>query len=127
MKKALFCLIAVGLIFTGCSKLIKIQTYDFDINNTTVTKEQVKDAILAGCEERGWLAKEKDDSTISAKLLNKGKYEVYVDIVYDNISYKIEYVKSVNLNATEDKIHKAYAKWIAFLQKSINAELFKIN
>ncbi len=126
MKKILFCLIAVGLILAGCSKLIKIQTYDFDISRP-VTTEQVRDAILIGCEERGWLTTQKNNSTISARLLNKGKYEVYVDIIYDNTSYQIEYVKSVNLDATETKIHKAYAKWINFLQKSINAELFKIN
>ena len=126
MKKILFCLIAVGLILVGCSKLIKIQTYDFDINET-VTKEQVKDAILAGCESRHWLAKEKDDNTISAKLLTNGTHEVYVDIVYDTSSYKIVYVNSNNLNATKDKIHKAYAKWVTYLHKSINAELFKIN
>lgn len=126
MKKILFCMIAVGLILAGCSKLIKIQTYDFNISKP-ITTEQVRDAILAGCEERGWLTTQKDDNTISARLLNKGRYEVYVDIIYDNTSYKIEYVKSVNLDATEDKIHKAYAKWINFLQKSINAELFKIN
>lgn len=126
MKKILFCMIAVGLILAGCSKLIKIQTYDFNISKP-ITTEQVRDAILAGCEERGWLTTQKDDNTISARLLNKGRYEVYVDIIYDNTSYKIEYVKSVNLDATEGKIHKAYAKWINFLQKSINAELFKIN
>ena len=126
MKKTLFCLIAIGLILAGCSKLIKIQTYDFNISKP-ITTEQVRDAILAGCEERGWITTQKDDNTISARLLNKGRYEVYVDIIYDNTSYKIEYVKSVNLDATEDKIHKAYAKWINFLQKSINAELFKIN
>lgn len=119
-------MIAVGLILAGCSKLIKIQTYDFNISKP-ITTEQVRDAILAGCEERGWITTQKDGNTISARLLSKGKYEVYVDIIYDNTSYKIEYVKSVNLDATEDKIHKAYAKWINFLQKSINAELFKIN
>jgi len=126
MKKILFCMIAVGLILAGCSKLIKIQTYDFNISKP-ITTEQVRDAILAGCEERGWITTQKDGNTISARLLSKGKYEVYVDIIYDNTNYKIEYVKSVNLDATEDKIHKAYAKWINFLQKSINAELFKIN
>jgi len=126
MKKILFCMIAVGLILAGCSKLIKIQTYDFNISKP-ITTEQVRDAILTGCEERGWITTQKDGNTISARLLSKGKYEVYVDIIYDNTNYKIEYVKSVNLDATEDKIHKAYAKWINFLQKSINAELFKIN
>jgi hypothetical protein len=126
MKKILFCMIAVGLILAGCSKLIKIQTYDFNISKP-ITTEQVRDAILAGCEERGWITTQKDGNTISARLLSKGKYEVYVDIIYDNTNYKIEYVKSVNLDATEDKIHKAYAKWINFLQKFINAELFKIN
>ena len=126
MKKTIFCLILVGLFIVGCSRLIKIQTYDFDINET-VTKEQVKDAILTGCENRHWIAKEKDENTISAKLLTHGANEVYVDIVYDTSSYKIEYVNSVNLNATKDKIHKAYAKWITYLYKSINAELFKIN
>jgi len=126
MKKILFCLIAVGLILIGCSKLIKIQTYDFDINET-VSQEQVRDAILTGCEKRHWLAKEKDENTISAKLLTNGTHEVYVDIIYNTSSYKIVYVNSNNLNATKDKIHKAYAKWITYLHKSINAELFKIN
>ena len=126
MKKTLFCLIAVGLIFTGCSRLIKIQTYDFDINET-VTEDQVKDAILTGCEKRHWIAKEKAENTISAKLLTNGAHEVYVDIVYDVSNYKIVYVNSTNLNATGDKIHKAYAKWVTYLYKSINAELFKIN
>ncbi len=126
MKKILFCLVAVGFVFIGCSKLIKIKTYDCDISKP-VTIEKVKSAIIAGCEERGWTTTQKNDNTISAKLLHSGKHEVYVDIVYDTKNYKIEYVNSVNLKATDTKIHKAYGKWINFLQKSINAELCKIN
>ena len=126
MKKTIFCLILVGLFIVGCSKYVKIQTYEFDINET-VTKEQVKDAILTGCKGRHWTTEEKDENTISARLISRSKYKVYIDIVYDTSSYKIEYVNSVNLNATKDKIHKAYAKWITYLYKSINRELFKIN
>ncbi len=103
-----------------------MKTYDFDIHDT-VTREQVKNAILVACEDRGWVAKEKDNSTISAKLLKKGTYEVYVDIVYDETNYKIEYVNSVNLRAKGNRIHPAYNRWVDFLNKSINAELFKIN
>lgn len=124
MKKILFCLIAVGVIFAGCSKLIKIKTYECNISKP-VTIEKVKSAILAGCEERGWTTTQKNDNTISAKLLHSGKHEVYVDIIYDDKNYKIEYVNSANLKATGTKIHKAYSKWIHFLQKSINAELYK--
>ena len=125
MKKTLLCLVTIGLIFTGC--YTRIKTYDYDIRETA-TREQVKNAILVACEDRGWIAKEKDNSTISAKLLKKGTYEVYIDIIYTETNYKIEYVDSVNLRARDKKwIHPSYAKWINFLQKSINAELFKIN
>ena len=124
MKKTIFCLIALGLIVTGC--YTRIKTYDFDIHET-VTREQVKNAILVACEDRGWIAKEKDNSTISAKLLKNGIYEVYVDIIYDETNYKIEYVNSVNLLYKGKFIHKAYNKWVTYLQKSINAELFKIS
>ena len=103
MKKNILCLILVGLFIVGCSKYVKIQTYEFDINET-VTKEQVKDAILTGCKGRHWTTEEKDENTISARLISRSKYKVYIDIVYDASGYKIEYVDSVNLNATEDKI-----------------------
>ena len=124
MKKALLCLILIGLVFIGCQTRMKV--YDFDIHDT-VTREQVKNAILVACEDRGWIAKEKDNSTISAKLLKNGIYEVYVDIVYDETNYKIEYVNSANLRAKGNRIHPAYNRWVDFLHKSINAELFKIN
>ena len=124
MKKFLFCLIAICLIFIGCQTIRK--NYDFDIHETA-TREQVKNAILVACKERGWIAKEKDNSTISAKLLKNGTYEVYVDIIYNETNYKIEYVDSVNLRAKGKWIHPAYNKWVTYLHKSINAELFKIN
>ena len=124
MKKALFCLVVFGLVFLGCQ--VRMKTYDFDIHET-VTREQVKGAILTACEQRGWIAKEKDNSTISAKLLKNGIYEVYIDIVYNETNYKIEYVDSVNLRARGNRIHPAYNRWVDFLNKSINAELFKIN
>lgn len=122
MKKFLFCLLTIGLIFTGCDRLVKIQTYDFDIDGT-VTKEQVKDAILSGCKNRGWTTKEKDENTISAKLLSKGTYGVYVDIVYDITNYKILYVDSVNMNATDNR----QTNFINSLYDSIDSELFKFN
>lgn len=125
MKKSLICLVMAMLVFVGCSKMVKLETYDFPVNRT-LTRDQVKTAIFEGCQDRGWIAEEKDDSTISARLLNRGKYEVYIDIVYGETNYQVIYVKSVNLRATDKKIHKAYKKWVLYLKKSINAALFKI-
>ena len=88
------------------------------------TNAQLKTAILAGCEDRGWVCAEVSQGTIEGSL-HKGRYLVEVKIPYDNNGYEIVYKNSENLgyNAKKQQIHKAYYKWTVYLNKSIRAAL----
>jgi anthranilate/para-aminobenzoate synthase component II len=88
------------------------------------TNAQLKTAILAGCEDRGWVCSEVSQGVIEGSL-QKGRYLSEVQIPYGNNGYKIVYKNSENLdyNAKKQRIHKAYYKWVIYLNKSIRAAL----
>ncbi|MDR1124089.1 MAG: hypothetical protein LBL61_05820 [Elusimicrobiota bacterium] len=121
MNKILTAVCLGLLVLTACHGR-KIE--DVSMPAAGKTDAQLKTAILAGCEDRGWICAEASQGLIEGSL-QKGKYLSEVQIPYGNNGYKIVYKNSENLgyNAKKQQIHKAYSKWVIYLNKSIRAAL----
>ncbi|MCL2389897.1 MAG: hypothetical protein FWD54_03240 [Endomicrobia bacterium] len=84
----------------------------------------VKKAIIAGCQEKGWVPAEKGDNQIDA-VLNLRGHSVTVKIAYDKSGYSIEYKDSSNMNYNDKKnlIHSKYNQWVGNLNKAIRQNI----
>src|SRR5690606_5931810 len=97
------------------------------LEGKTLTKDQVKAAIIAGARDRTWIPTmhpEKKD-TIIASVLVRGKHYAEVEISYSASAYSITYRNSRELKYNPDKgtIHKSYNGWINLLSNSIQVRL----
>lgn len=90
-----------------------------------LTKEQVKTAIIDGCEDARWDWNTVNESTVRASAIKKNHYQMVVDIDFSRTTkYEIKYIKSDNLNDNnKGEIHKSYFKWVGGLKKRIDANL----
>ena len=84
----------------------------------------VKKAIIAGCQEKGWVPVEKGYNEIDASLAVR-QHNVTVKIAYGKSGYSIEYKDSANMNYNDKKnlIHSKYNQWVANLNKAIQQNM----
>jgi hypothetical protein len=84
----------------------------------------VKQAIQKACASRKWLLSEKSADEMSA-VLSSNRYSLNVTIKYSNDGYTISYKDSEGLKYDPQKnlIHPSYARWLANLNKDINANI----
>ncbi len=111
----------------ACGRRTTMQTAQYDNPDTSMTLEQMKTAIKRGCENRQWEAKEIDANTIEATVTVRGKHRATVTIPYTNTHYEIKYKDSVGLRYRESggevQVHRAYNRWVNYLNESIQEEL----
>lgn len=88
----------------------------------TVTKEQVRAAIIRAGGALGWNIKDEGPDKLSGTLVLR-THTAVVDIPYSVDKYSIVYRSSVNLNEKSGKIHRNYNGWIQNLNKGINTQL----
>lgn len=88
----------------------------------TVTKDQVRAAIVRAGGALGWQMRDESPDQLSATLVLRGHTAV-VDIPYSDKSYSIKYRSSVNLNESGGSIHKNYNGWVQNLTRNINTQL----
>ncbi|MDR1921817.1 MAG: hypothetical protein LBS31_08790 [Candidatus Adiutrix sp.] len=90
----------------------------------TLKAEQVKAAILAGCKDKGWVARELRPGALTATLAVR-RHMAEVEIPYSGSNYSIIYKSSSNLdyNPAKDSIHNQYNNWVEYLRQAINARL----
>ncbi|WP_374514999.1 hypothetical protein [Niveibacterium sp.] len=106
---------------------------DYQIKVATVTsvalsKQQVRDAILAGGLAHGWALKSETPDRLVLVLEHRGKYRVEVAVSYDETQYSITYVASDNLRYSESAdgarmIDNAYYRWLSALTKAASTAL----
>lgn len=106
---------------------------DYQIKVATVTsvalsKQQVRDAILAGGLAHGWALKSETPDRLVLVLEHRGKYRVEVAVSYDETQYSIAYVASDNLRYSESAdgarmIDNAYYRWLSALTKAASTAL----
>ena len=75
-----------------------------------LTKEQVKNAIIDGCNDASWDWNSVNESTVRASAIKKNYYQMVVDIDFSRTTkYEIKYIKSDHLiDNIKGEIHKSY-------------------
>lgn len=119
MKKTVFLVFALVLALSAC-RTTKVADVKTSIKYKDLQK--IEKGILAGCEDRGWLCAKTGEGMVEGLLNRGGRYIVEVYIPYNADGYTLEYKNSRGLNYRKKKqtIHKAYAKWLVYLDKSIS-------
>ncbi len=92
------------------------------VDDSTYTKEQVREAIIEGCRRRGWVARPKEEGLIEASIIVR-EHRAKVEIRYDETNISILYKDSYNLGYSGGTIHRNYNRWIVYLYRSILSEL----
>lgn len=100
---------------------------------STLTVDQVKNAITAAAQSRNWqISPGPASESLQAVLHVRGKHTVVVDITYTTQSYSISYQTSTNMkySITPDTnvrvIHPFYNRWVSDLRESIRLELNRL-
>lgn len=86
------------------------------------TLEEVKAAIVAAGEARGWTMKEIAPGHLEG-ILRIRVHIAVVDIKYSTASYSITYKDSSQLNYDGTQIHMEYNNWIKDLQAGVDTRL----
>lgn len=114
------------ILFASCRQVPIHNINDVKItpksNGSQHSMDEVKQAIITACKNRGWIPVEKSPGVIQATL-NLRRTQSIININYDTNKYSIDYVSSQNLGYNGTEIHRNYIKWITILSGEINKEL----
>ncbi|KAA2285958.1 hypothetical protein [Arenimonas fontis] len=90
---------------------------------STPRLEDVREAVITAGIPRGWHLVEDQPGRAVLRNVIRGKHTVVVAVVYDQSSFRIEYVSSENLNYREKRgkayIHPKYFQWTNNLAQDI--------
>lgn len=123
-KTAAIAVISGVLLLSGCATTFTTRPiHDVEYTyNTSVSVDKVRDVILKAGKNRGWKMREEGKGVIIGVVNNRGM-SATSKITYDNRHYVITYVASTGLREAPGKIHKAYYRWVDFLNKDIQNNL----
>lgn len=114
----LYVSLLLTLLLVGCGRVQPVMNVEdtpvaYDLQN-----KQVKMAIVQSATNRGWTIEEVSPGVLIAKI-HVRKHFAEVKIPYNNKYYSIIYLNSVNLKASDGKIHRNYNRWINNLNVDI--------
>lgn len=94
------------------------------VDGSPRTIEEVRKAIILGCQARGWTPADDGEQKMRASILVRGKHYAEVEIPYTTTSYSIIYKSSRNLDYDEkkQKIHRNYNGWVGKLSGTIQKQ-----
>ena len=94
------------------------------LDGTPRTLEEVKEAVVKGCQRKGWRPVLDGETQIKCTILVRGRHYAEVAIPYSAESYSIRYVTSRELdyNEKKQKIHKNYNRWVINLSAAIQQQ-----
>lgn len=94
------------------------------LDATQRTVDEVKEAIVKGCQRKGWRPVLDGEAQIKCSILVRGRHYAEVVIPYSAESYSILYVTSRELdyNEKKQKIHKNYNRWVIGLSAAIQQQ-----
>lgn len=135
MKKEALTVLFIVLLVPALSFATKPITNIIDapvpikIDGSKYAIEEVRAAIIQGCQSRDWTVQIVDEGTIRAKLNIDNKHFAEVDIPYSESAYSIIYASSENFDYNErrQRIHRNYNRWVLRLSSSINQQLQKFS
>ena len=118
----LFISVLLTLLLVGCGRVQPVLNVEdtpvaYDLQN-----KQVKAAIVQSATNRGWTIEETSPGLLIAKI-NVRSHFAEVEIPYSNKYYSIIYLNSVNLKASDGKIHRNYNRWVNNLNVDIQRAL----
>ena len=93
------------------------------VDNSRMSLEDVKEAIIAGCRYKGWAPVLVEEGRFEASI-HVRKHFAKVEIPFDANTYSIRYLDSQNLDFDPEKrkIHRNYNKWVILLSEAIQRE-----
>ncbi|MFP8564150.1 hypothetical protein [Klebsiella sp. 1SOBk5mer] len=123
MKKIIHWMIVATVVgaLAGCARTAPIEQVNA-IVSAGHTEAQVKDAIIKAGAQRQWIMSDAGPGVIKGKLQNRD-HVADIKINYSATSYSIVYVSSINLMASNGKIHRNYNRWVHNLDKDIQVTL----
>jgi len=94
------------------------------LDGTPRTLDEVKEAIVKGCQRKGWQPVLDGEAQIKCTILVRGRHYAEVAIPYTAENYSILYVTSRELdyNEKKQKIHKNYNRWVINLSAVIQQQ-----
>ena len=94
------------------------------------TAAEVRQAILAAAEAKGWVIAPQPDGKLLATLKVRNKHAIVVEISYAADQYSLTYKESINMNYAErdgeQLIHPNYNKWTQGLIDAIHTEMLNL-
>ncbi|CAE6920313.1 hypothetical protein ACXZ7B_10910 [Vibrio owensii] len=122
LRLKLFISVLLTLLLVGCGRVQPVMNVEdtpvaYDLQN-----KQVKAAIVQSATNRGWTIEETSPGLLIAKI-NVRSHFAEVEIPYSNKYYSIIYLNSVNLKASDGKIHRNYNRWVNNLNVDIQRAL----
>ena len=94
-----------------------------------VEPKAMREAILKGAANRGWVMKSEKEGCLTLVLnVRGGKHSVVVDVRYTGEEFSVRYVESVNMDYEPEtgKIRGKYVQWVRNLKQDILVEAGKI-
>jgi hypothetical protein len=80
---------------------------------------QIETAIVTAVQRRGWITQPVAPGVIRATY-KQADHSATVDVTFDQASYSIKYVSSVNMREKEDgTIHGRVVNWVRVMEKDI--------
>lgn len=94
------------------------------LDGSAYALEDVRKAILLGCQRRGWTPVDNGPNALRASITIRSKHYAEVDIPYSVTGYSIVYRDSRELdyNPKRNTIHGNYNKWIGNLSGTIQKQ-----
>ena len=119
-------ILCAALALSACVMVAPIQ----NVENATVvspagkplTSEQVKTAIVRAGAALGWVMKDAGPGKLNGILVLR-THTAEIEVTYSPVTYSIVYKSSIDLQASNGKIHKNYNGWIQNLNRGISTQL----
>lgn len=112
----------LALLLVGCGRVQPVMNVEDTPVTYNLQSKQVKMAIMQAATNRGWMVTEANPGELIAKLHVRSHY-AEVKIPFNAKYYSILYLNSVNLKASDGKIHRNYNRWVNNLNVDIKRQL----
>ena len=123
--KATIVIAAVALGLGACATVPIYNVTDAPTTSASgkaLPASQVRQAIITAGGKLGWRIVDVGPGRLEGTL-DLRTHSAVVDIPYSASKYSIQFLRGVNLKATDGSIHKNYNGWIQNLERDIRIEL----
>ncbi|WP_417822318.1 hypothetical protein [Terasakiella sp.] len=116
------------LILSGCfgrlQPVYSVMSHPIPSTAKSMSLKKISDVIELSAMNRKWLV-EKQSPGLLKLTFRKKTHVAVVEVSFDQSSYSIKYLNSVDLLYNGGSIHRNYNRWVANLEKDIEMNLQK--